>query len=204
MRLHALLPALGIGLALLGGCSRDTGPASENSTAPVDASQVKLVDPADLLAKTPGIDDGMGYTDEFSHQFVVDANAGVGFADGFLEFTADGGAVDHAVAIEAEWLGADGYYGYDFGPDGLQFAEGVEMAYAVDGILEAGLLDEGQQLILYWDLENGTYQEIPSELVVHNGKAELKATIHHFTKYVIGVGPPPGGGGGGDGGGGAN
>jgi hypothetical protein len=201
MRLHALLPALGLGLALLAGCSRDSGPAPDSTPAPVDASQVRLVDTHSLMAKTPGIDDGMGYTDEFSHEFVVDANAGVGFADGFLEFSAEGGAVDHAVAIDAQWLGADGFYGYDFGPDGLQFAEGVELSYDVDGILEAGLLEDGQQLVLYWDLENGTFQEIPSEVVIQNGKAELKATIHHFTKYVIGIGPPPGGG---DGGGGVN
>ena len=197
MKLLAQLSALGIGLGLLVGCSREPAPAPVTGSEAVDAAQVRLIDPAAITAKSVGIDDGQGYTDEFSHDFIVDENNGVGFADGFLEFSADAEAVEQDVAIEARWLGADGNYGYDFGPDGQQFSEGVELAYEVGGILDSGLLQDGERLVLYWDLENGSLVEIPSELVIENGKAELKAVIHHFTKYIIGVGPPPGGDGGG-------
>ena len=194
MKHFAQLLALGMGLALLSGCSQEKTSAPGYESNPISASAIRLVDTSLLTVKAARTDDGQGYTDEFSHNFVVDDGQGIGFEDGFLDFSANGDAVSNDVAIEAQWMGSGGFYGYDFGPDGLQFDNGVELGYEVGGILASGLLNEGETLVLYWDLENGSFVEIPSELVIENGKAELKATIHHFTKYVIGIGPPPGGG----------
>ncbi len=194
MKTLTRLLLLPLGLGLLASCSTQDGTAPTDERTTIDANQVRLVNTFDLLAKADRIASG-NLTTDAQHDFELDNASLSTFSDGFLSFKAEAGSLPEAdVAIHADWMGEDGYFGYDFGPDGYQFSQGVEVSYKVDAIVAAGLLEDGSQLKLYWDMENGHFEEVPADLVFdEDGSARLQATLYHFSKWVIGIGPPPGG-----------
>jgi len=146
------------------------------------------------------------------HFILVEPEVSTYYSQGLLTFLTPQYSVEEPVEVVARWMGDDEVepaYGFDFDPEGLQFARPVRLRVSLDDVAEYEGLDRRQyeemieQAMLLYDLEDGNYEEVPStilRLLDPDGRMHvwIQGVIHHFSKYIVGNGPPGGGGNGGE------
>jgi len=179
-----LLPAIGLAAWLATGCSDDPT-ATKDTSAPVfSADQLLLIQP-DAVA------DKHAATDEIDFSFDVEPGRKVNFNRPGFKIRVDRGDAPFDTTITGDWLGDNepGYYGIDFGPEGFEWAEPINLEIKIPTslIIEFGL----DRLYIVLDLENGTYEPVPADWHVHGNHYWLDGEIEHFSKYLVAVGPPP-------------
>jgi len=211
-----------VAAGMIVGCSDNT---MESTDAPrvFNADEITLLRPNVEIQKNQSIDE--------DHLIQVLPDEMTMYREGLLGFKAHPNSVDQPVDITAAWMGdddAEPLYGFDFGPEGLQFNRSVKVWISMDLVagfedLDSEDLDDlesvMQELLFLYDLEDGTYEEVPYwidfEFVDDDGDDDdgddddgdddgmrirvwMVGTVDHFSKYIVGNGPPGGGSGGGE------
>ena len=183
--MNTTLKLSGIALAawLAVGCSSD--PAAEDSSRTVfTASDLQLVVPQDVAAKTVGVD-------ETDFEFVVQPNRSFNYNRPGYKVKVERGDAPFEATITGDWLGDNtpGYFGIDFGPEGFEWASPIEMAIKIPWWV---LIEyDPACLMIVLDNEDGTYEPVPSRWEFRQGFYWLDGEIEHFSKYLVAVGPPP-------------
>lgn len=200
--MRKLLSGLVLGgiLALLcTGCSTDREPGDSTQTL-YRADQVTILQQVHLsTTKASLVDGALDFTLQVDPENEVhwstsaeDPENEVHWGHG-VSVTVPAGAVTEAVEIHGHWLAGDdgSALGYEFGPEGLEFAESIVVNITVP-LAEETIPADGELMVLY-DREDGWYEVIENE--VHWNTAgdgvSLQTGIDHFSKYLLGVGPPP-------------
>ena len=180
-------------LALLAwsGCSRTTSQDSATNRV-LQGDQVRLLVPT--LSKFAAVDDLRDFT------LRVRPDHRARYHRSYFSLEAPRGCVNAEVMIAADWLGDDAVnpaWGFDFGPVGQEFLIPLHLTFEFDHHDLEGL--DPALLTLLLDLENGSYEVIPStvEEFLDLDEVVLEADVEHFSRYLIGVGPPPDDNGGG-------
>ncbi len=178
-------------IALLIGCSQSPV-VEESETTVYQAGEIDLLQidtlPQDKAATV--FDDDFDPFQPYTVSFLLEASDRLRLEEHALGFYAARNSVAQDTEIDGRWLGPEGHFGYDMQPHGLNFNRPVRFTIDVQWVLDLGIYDPSR-LVLLLDNEDGTYNLIPSNLRSGN----IRAMLHHFSKYVIGIGPPPSGNG---------
>ncbi|MCA9783219.1 MAG: hypothetical protein KC518_06520 [Candidatus Cloacimonetes bacterium] len=189
-------------LAGFTGCN-DGAPADHEEGRVFQTGEVQLVQPDLLVQKAALTDGGSSLSNLLSpdyFDFTVRPDRITDYDHGYFSWYSQPGTVASRTNIAGTWMGPRGFYGYDMSPHGLNFGQAVDLGIDVTPVVILGLADV-DNLVMLLDNEDGTYTEIPATVETMGLEAlgtlryQLKGTVWHFSKYVIGIGPPPGGSG---------
>lgn len=187
MRRTFLILGLVLPLSFWSGCSN---PGDEPATL-LQSDQLTFVVPA--ASKAEGTDLG----GNFSLPLQPSRSTSIQLP-GF-RLRAPRGCVGQPVTIAGDWCGDDRQHpaiGYDFGPEGQEFALPLQLEFKLRQEDLAGL--DPTTLLVVLDHEDGSFEVIPSQVEeasaddpeIPNG-IKISTLVEHFSKYLVATGPPP-------------
>ena len=173
----------------------------ENSST--QPSQMENIFPADEITLILPLAPAMkGNVVDQDQTFTLTRRNHTNFESNGFRFHARPNSVDEDTEITADWMGDwdEPALGYEFGPEGLVFNKRVEIGYELGCVENMGELDR-DNLQMYYDREDGSYEAIPTRISVEPLRLEDGSTVQcvwvyglvdHFSKYIIATGPPTG------------
>ena len=199
-RLHHAAVCSGLLFLLLAtGCS-DSGMQTDDSPVLYTADQLQLLVPSRVAPKADLVSE--------LHTIAVSPGEQAEFSDGLIYVNVEPGCVTAPMTLTADWQGDEESpeYGYDFGPEGTVFAQPIQVSYALDLVDDMDAVDT-ELLSMFYDREDGLYELIPSVIefepvIVWDEECQcedediriwVRASVDHFSKYIIATGPPTGG-----------
>jgi hypothetical protein len=184
MKRPFLFLALLLPLAFWLGCAVDEQPA----TQVLGAGQIQLLVPS--ASKEAGTDDLMDL-----HLSLRPNRPATATRPGVVLF-APRGCVEQPLTITGDWQGDEvdlPAIGYDFSPDGTEFLLPLRIQFLLLPCQVVGI--DPSRLTVVLDLEDGSYEIVPTEVDILPGAVVLRAPLEHFSKYLVAVGPQPEGSG---------
>ena len=168
-----------IALVLAVGCGRDSNPLAPQTD---EIAPLPIPPASDLALLSGGMHDGMQSASE-----LISADEG-GFVQlDFCRVTIPAGALaeDAVISITQD----DPYYAvFDMGPDGMQFAESVMIAFNLEvyeDYLEEHGMDADDLVIALRDEVTGEWLPLETIVVDDEGNTWAVAYTTHFSRYAL-------------------
>lgn len=183
MRTILRIGSVALAAWLVIGCS--TEPTTQDSSVQAfSAENLVLIAPQGVAAKASA-------TDEVDFELALQPNRNANYNTSEFKIKVDRGSVQEDVTIDGDWLGDNtpGYFGIDFGPDGFEFEQPIEVWIRIPAWVFEQY--DADRLCFVLDREDGSYELVDSHWNFRGGSYWMTSDIEHFSKYLVAVGPPP-------------